>query len=118
MSDAVDKSLTAIGTARLASALNASGQLTDAAAATALDDALRELGTARTTVVNLSPTVQADRDLRGAALSAMDDCTSAMLAAAEALSSSDGRASLSETARRLESAAGALSELKIRSGRP
>lgn len=118
VSEAVDESLSAVGTARLAATMEASGQLTKAAAVTALDDALRELGTARKTVVELSPTVQADRDLRGTALAAMNDSASAMLATTESLSSNDGGPSLTETVARLETASAALSELKIRSGGP
>jgi hypothetical protein len=113
---AVDDGISAVGTARLATAMDSSGQLTDAAASTALVDALTELGKARTTVVQLSPAVQEDRELRGVALAAMDDCTSAMLAAAEALSSEDGHPSLADAQDRLESAGATLSDLKNRLG--
>jgi hypothetical protein len=118
VSEAVDESISAVGTARLAAAMDSSGKLTDAAAATAVDDALRELGKARTTVVQLSPTVQEDRDLRGAVLTVMDDCTTAVLTTAEALSSEDGHHSLAEAEDRMGSAATALSKLKIRLGGP
>lgn len=116
VSQAVDESIAAVGTARLAAAMDSSGQLTDAAASTALDDALMELGNARTTLVKLSPTGQEDRDLRDGALAVMDDCISAMLATAEALSSGEGRPSLAEPQDRLESAAAALADLKNRLG--
>lgn len=118
VSQAVDESISAVGTARLAATMDSSGQLTDAAASTALDDALMELGKARTTMVQLSPTGQEDRDLRDTALAVMDDCTMAMLATAEALSSENGRPSLAEPQNRLESAADALSKLKNRLGGP
>lgn len=92
--------------------------LTDAAASTAVDDALTELGKARTTLVQLSPAVQEDRDLRGAALTVKDDCTAAMTAAAEALASRDGRPSLTEAEGRMKSAAAALSDLRNQLGGP
>lgn len=116
VSQAVDESLSAVGTAHLAAAMDASGQLTDAAASTALEDARRELGNARTTVVELSPAAQEDRDLRGAALSVMNDCMAAVVAATESVSGADGAPTVTETDRLLESAADRLSELKKRLG--
>jgi hypothetical protein len=116
VSQAVDEGLSAVGTAHLAAAMDASGQLTDAAASTALEDARRELGNARTTVVELSPAAQEDRDLRGAALSVMNDCMAAVVAATESVSGADGAPTVTETDRLLESAADRLSELKKRLG--
>ena len=118
VSQAVDESISAVETARLAAAMDSSGQLTDAAASTAVDDALMELGQARTTVVQLSPGGEQDRDLRDAVLGDMDHCTSAMLAVAEALASEDGRLSLADAQDQLQSAGATLSDLKNRLGGP
>jgi hypothetical protein len=118
VSQAVDEGISAVGTARLAAAMESSGQLTDAAASTAVDDALTELGKARTTVLQLSPAVQEDRDLRGATLTVMDHCATAITATAEALASSDEHPSLTEAEELLKSAAAALSDLKNRLGDP
>ncbi|MGY2746597.1 hypothetical protein ACQCSU_01520 [Pseudarthrobacter sp. O4] len=96
--------------------MDASGQLTDVAASTALEDARQQLGKARTTVLELSPMVQEDRDVRGAALSVMNECMAAMVAVIESASGADGAPSIAETDSLLESAADRLSELKKRLG--
>lgn len=116
VSQAVDESSASVATAGLAADLDASGKLTRAATSTALEDALKELGQTRTTVVELSATGQTERELRDEALAAMDECVYAVSAAADAVSSKDGRPSAAQGSRLLESAAARLSELKTRLG--
>jgi hypothetical protein len=116
VTQALEESTSSVATARLAAELDASGKLSTAATSTALDDALKELGKARTIVVGLSTTVQKDRELRDEALAVMDNCVSAVAAAAEAVSSQDGRPSLSEGGGLMESAAARLSALQERLG--
>lgn len=115
---AVDATSSAVASARLAAALDSSGQLTEAAATTAVKDALVEVGQARATLVQLSPTSQTDRTLRAEALAVIEDCTSAMTAAAEALASDDRHPALTDAEGRMGSAAAVLSELRNRLGGP
>jgi nicotinamidase-related amidase len=107
-----------MATAVLAVQLDTSGRLTSAATSTALDDALKELGTTRTTVLGLPATVRQDRAVRDETLAVLDDCVSAVSVATEAVSSEDGRPSMAETGALLESAAARLSGLESRLGSP
>lgn len=116
VSQAVDQGSASVATARLAAGLGASGKMTEAAASTALDDALKELATSRTAVVELSAPGQDDRRLRQDALAALDAAVSAVAEAANAAASHDGRPSAADADRLLVSAADRLSELKSRLG--
>ena len=116
MPPAVDDSVAAVATARLALTLDSAGQLTTAAAATALDDVLKELASARSTVLGLSPAGQQDRELRREAVTVLDGCISAVITARDAVSSEDGVPSLPDGEQQLASAADRLSGLKTRVG--
>jgi hypothetical protein len=115
---AVEEGASSMATAVLAVQLDTSGRLTSAATSTALDDALKELGTTRTTVLGLPATVQQDRAVRDETLAVLDDCVSAVSVATEAVSSEDGRPSMAEAGAVLESAAARLSGLESRLGSP
>jgi hypothetical protein len=115
---AVEEGSSSMATAVLAVDLDASGLLMSAATSTALDDALEELGTTRTTVLGLPATVQQDRAVRDEALAVLDDCVSAVSVATQVLSSEDGRPSMAEAGALLDSAAARLSSLESRLGSP
>jgi hypothetical protein len=116
VSTAVKDSSSAVATARLALGLDADGKLTMAATATTLDDSLKELETARTTLLHLSPTVQNDRDLRREALTVLDEGISGMTTAQDAVASTDGSPTLQDGERLLEAAAGRMSALTTQLG--
>jgi hypothetical protein len=109
---AVEQAASSVATARLAAELEDAGRLTPAAASTSLDDALKELGTARTNVLELSATVQDEREVRDEALAVMDECVAAVAATADAVSSHDGRPPLDEGRAALQSAAQQLADLE------
>lgn len=114
VAQAVEEAAASTATAALSLDLEASGRLTAAATSTALEDALKELGKTRTTVLELSPTVQHDRTVRHEALAALDDCVSAVSAASEAVASEDGRPTLAEAGALLASAGTQLEGLENR----
>lgn len=116
VSPAVDDSVSAVATARLALSLDSAGKLTTAATATALDDVLKELSSARSTVLGLSPAGQQDRDLRREVATVLDGCISAVITARDSVSSADGVLSLSDGEQQLASAADRLSGLESRVG--
>jgi hypothetical protein len=115
---AVEQGASSVATAQLAVDLDESGRLTSAATSTALDDALEELGKARTDVLELSATVHRDREMRDEALAVLDECVSAVSRTTEAVSSRDGQPAVVEGAAALESAAARLADLEIRWGIP
>jgi hypothetical protein len=116
VSTAVQDSSSAVATARLALGLEGAAKMTRAATSTTLDDALKELQTARNAVLRLSPTMQKDRDIRGEALSVLDGSISGVTTAREALSSEDGNPSRQDGEALLGSAADQLSALNTRLG--
>jgi hypothetical protein len=116
ISTAVQDSSSAIATARLALSLDAAGKLTDAATATALDDALKELQTSRGSVLKLAPANDEDRDSVQEALTILDDCTAALTTARGAVASSTGTPTLTEGETRLAAAADRLSRLAAKEG--
>lgn len=116
VSPAVDDSVSAVATARLALSLDSAGKLTTAATATALDDVLKELSSARSTVLGLSPAGRQDRDLRREAVTVLDGCMSAVITARDSVSSEDGAPSLPDGEQTLASAADRLSGLETRVG--
>ena len=116
MSPPVDDSVSAVATARLALSLDSAGKLPTAATATALDDVLKELASARNTVLGLSPAGQQDRDLRREVVTVLDGCMSAVTTARDSVSSQDGVPSLSDGEQQLASAADRLSGLETRVG--
>jgi hypothetical protein len=116
VSSAVQDSASAVGTARLALSLDSAGKLTTAATATALEDVLKELSTARSSVLGLSPSRQQDRDLRREVVTVLDGCISGVTTARDSLSTGDGVPSLPEGEQQLASAADRLSDLETRVG--
>jgi hypothetical protein len=116
VSTAVKDSSSAVATARLALGLDADGKLTMAATATTLDDSLKELETARTTLLQLSPTVQNDRDLRREALAVLDEGTSGLTTAQDAVASTDGSPTIQDGDQLLKAAAGQMSALTAQLG--
>ncbi|SKB99065.1 hypothetical protein SAMN05660473_03476 [Arthrobacter sp. 49Tsu3.1M3] len=113
---AVKDSSSAVATARLALGLDASGKLTMAATATTLDDSLKELETARTSLLQLSPTVQNDRDLRREALAVLDEGISGLTTAQDAVASTDGSPTIQDGDQLLKAAAGQMSALTAQLG--
>jgi hypothetical protein len=118
VSTTLKDSSSAVATARLALGLDASGKLTTAATATTLDDSLKELETARTTILRLSPTIQNDRDIRREAVTALDEGISGVTTAQDAVASTDGRPTLQDGDQLLEAAAGRMSALTAQLGGP
>jgi hypothetical protein len=112
----VKDSSSAVATARLALGLDASGKLTMAATATTLDDSLKELETARTSLLQLSPTVQNDRDLRREALAVLDEGISGLTTAQDAVASTDGSPTIQDGDQLLKAAAGQMSALTAQLG--
>lgn len=120
---AVEDSSSAVATARLVLAQDRAGKITTAAASTALDDALKELQTSRSTVLKLAPANAADRVLHQEALDILDRCAAGFTAARHAISADDagtppsgGTApsavpSLEDADRALEAAGDALEQL-------
>jgi hypothetical protein len=106
VSTALKDSSSAVATARLALGIDAGGKLTMAAAATTLDDSLKELETARTTLLQLSPAVQNDRGIRREALTVLDESISGLTTAQDAVASADGSPTLQYGDQLLEAAAG------------
>lgn len=86
---AVEDTSSAVATARLVLAQDMAGKITAAAASTALDDALKEMQTSRSTVLKLAPATAADRELQQEALSVLDRCAAGFTAARTALSADD-----------------------------
>jgi uncharacterized phage infection (PIP) family protein YhgE len=115
-STALKDSSSAVATARLALGLDAAGKLTTAATATTLENSLKELETARTTLLQLSPAVQNDRDIRREALTALDDGVSGLTTAQDAVASNDGSPELKDGDEVLEAAAGRMSALMAQLG--
>jgi hypothetical protein len=113
---AVEDSASAVATARLALSLDSAGKLTAAATATALDDVLEELSSARSTVLGLSPAGQQDRDLRREVVAVLDGCISGVTTARDSVSTEDGVPSLQGGEQQLASAADRLSGLETRVG--
>lgn len=118
VSTALKDSSSAVATARLALALDAGGKLTTAATSTTLDDALKELETTRTTVLQLSPTVQDDRETRREALTVLDESIAGVTTAQDAIASTDGSPTLQDGDQLLENAAGRMATLKTQLGGP
>lgn len=116
VSTAVEDSASAIATARLALGQESAGKLTTAAAATALDDSLRELQASRDSVVRLAPNTQEDRQVRQEALAVLDGCTAGLNTARDAVAGNDGAPSAEDGQQALDEAAGRLSELKTKVG--
>lgn len=116
VSGPVDNSVSAVATARIALNLDSAGQLPTAATATTLDDVLKELASARSTVLGLSPAGQQDRDLRREVVTVLDGCMAAVTTARDSVSSEDGVPSLSDGEQQLASAADRLSGLETRVG--
>ena len=116
VSTALKDSSSAVATARLALGLDAEGKLTMAATATALDDSLKEIEAARSTVLRLSPAVQNDRDIRREALTVLDGSVSGLTTAQDAVSSTDGSPTLQDGDQLLEAAAGRMSALTTELG--
>ncbi|MFE4834008.1 hypothetical protein ACFRAU_04920 [Arthrobacter sp. NPDC056691] len=117
VSTAAQDSSSAIATAKLAVGLDSGGQLTRAATSTSLDDALKEVQTSRDTVLRLSPSSPADRQVREEALKVLDGSAASLTTARNAVSSDDGGPSLSEGARALAAAEDALAQLTSKVGK-
>lgn len=116
VSTALKDSSSAVATARLALALDAGGKLTMAATSTTLDDVLKDLETTRTTVLQLSPTVQDDRETRREALTVLDESIAGVTTAQDAIASTDGSPTLQDGDKLLENAAGRMATLKNQLG--
>ncbi|VXC56466.1 conserved exported hypothetical protein [Arthrobacter sp. 9AX] len=116
LSAAARDSSSAIATARLALSLDTAGKLTNAATATALDDALKELQTSRNTVLQLAPASKEDREAIKEALTVLDDCAAAMTTARDAVASSTGTPAVSDGVDGLAAAADRVSKLKEKDG--
>lgn len=116
VSTALKDSSSAVATARLALGLDAAGKLTTAATATTLENSLKELETARTTVLQLSPAVQDDRETRREALTVLDESIAGVTTAQDAVASTDGSPTLQDGDKLLENAAGRTATLETQLG--
>jgi len=117
VSTAVKDSSSAVATARIALRQDMDGKLTRAAAATSLDDELKEVQTSRGTILKLSPASQEDRDLQKQALDVLDQCAAGFTTARAALAANDGGTlSLSDGDQALADAQDALKQLEGKVG--
>lgn len=89
VSTAAQDSSSAVATARIALRQDMDGKLTRAATATALEDALKEIETSRSTVQKLSPADQQDRDTQRQALDVLQQCAAGFYTARAAISADD-----------------------------
>lgn len=113
VSTAVKDSSSAVATARIALRQDMDGKLTRAAAATSLDDELKEIQTSRSTVLKLSPSTQEDRDTQKQALDVLDQCAAGFATARAALAGNDGGTpSLPDGDKALADAQDALKQLE------
>ncbi|GAA1763631.1 hypothetical protein GCM10009712_10290 [Pseudarthrobacter sulfonivorans] len=113
---AVEDSSSAIATARLALTQITDGKLTQAATATTLDDALKELQTSRDTVAKLSPATPEGRDAVAEALDVLDGCAAGLTTARNAVASADGTPAIADGSQALATAADRLAELSAKDG--
>jgi len=116
LSKAVKDAGSAVATARLALDLESSGQLTSAAATTALGDMVKDVNSSRTTVQDLSPDTPESRGARQASLDVLNGCVTGILTAQEAVDSTDGSPAASDAERMLAASARDLDELSTRLG--
>jgi hypothetical protein len=112
----VKDSSSAIATARLALRQDTDGQLTRAAASTALDDALKELLASRDTVLKLSPGTNEDRVTVQETLTVLDACAAGLTTARNSVASLEGTPTREDGSRELASAADRLSGLAASEG--
>lgn len=116
ISTAAQDSASAIATARLALSLDSDGQLTRAAASTALDDALKELLTSRDSVLKLSPRTDEDLTAVQETLTVLDACATGLTTARDSLASDAGTPSRDAGSRELAAAADRLADLAAKAG--